>query len=197
MFVAIPRNDRLRDLVEAAIQRLYGDRYGARLASFAPTLLADFDERGQVTCAAGIRFGGENFFFEHYLDRPIEKVLQVHVGGRIDRETIVEVCHLAGNGVSGSLPFVAKLIQFLRTFDTEWAVFTATKPLRGLLQRNHLAMIELGTADRSCVPNPENWGRYFDHDPRIMAVDDRAAFTPRKAVLRPTSHQPEADARIF
>lgn len=197
MFVAIPRHDRLRDLVEAAIQRLYGDRYGVCLSSFAPTLLAEIDESGHVTCAAGIRFGGEKFFFEHYLDRPIEKVLQAHVGAHIERETIVEVCHLAGNGASGSLPFVAKLIQFLRTFDTEWAVFTATKPLRGLLQRNRLAMIELGTAHRSRVPNPENWGRYFDYDPRIMAVDDRAAFTPRKAALRPTAHHPEADARVF
>lgn len=197
MFVVIPRHDRLRDVIEAAIQRLYGDRYGACLSSFAPTLLAELDERGHVTCAAGIRFGGDKFFFEHYLDRPIEKILRARVGGHIERETIVEVCHLAGNGVSGSLPFVAKLIQFLRSFDTEWAVFTATKPLRSLLQRNHLAMIELATADRTRVPDPGCWGHYFDYDPRIMAVDERAALKPQQAVLRPTLRQPETDARFF
>jgi len=58
-------------------------------------------------------------------------------------------------------------------------------------------MIELGTADRNRVPNPESWGRYFDYDPRLMAVDDRAAIEPRKAALRPTSRQFEANARIF
>lgn len=197
MFVAIPRYDRLRDFVEAAIQALYGERYGARLSSFAPTLLAELDERGRVTCAAGIRFGSEKFFFEHYLDRPIEQVLQLHTGGNVERETIVEVCHLAGDGASGSLPFVVQLIQFLRRFDTEWAVFTATKPLRALLRRNRLAMMELGTADRSRVPNPSSWGHYFDYDPRIMAVDDRAALKPGTAVSRAASHQLEADARIL
>lgn len=197
MFVVIPRHDRLRDFVEAAIQRLYGDRYGACLSSFAPTLLAELDEHGQVTCAAGVQFGAEKFFFEHYLDRPIETILQARVDGHIERETIVEVCHLAGDGASGSLPFVAKLIQFLRTFDAEWAVFTATRPLRALLQRSRLAMIELATADRSRVPNPSSWGRYFDYDPRIMAVDDRAALKPGTAILRTSSRQPDANARIF
>lgn len=197
MLVVIPRHDRLRDFVEAAIQRLYGDRYGACLSSFAPTVLAELDERGQVTCAAGVRFGGEKFYFEHYLDRPIETILQARAGAHIERESIVEVCHLAGDGASGSLPFVAKLIQFLRTFDAEWAVFTATKPLRALLQRSRLAMIELATADRSRVPNPSSWGRYFDYDPRIMAVDDRAALKPATAIPRSCSLAPDTNARIF
>ena len=37
-------------------------------------------------------------------------------------------------------------------------------------------MIELARAERSRVKNPNDWGNYYKHDPRVMAVSDRMAF---------------------
>jgi hypothetical protein len=197
MFFVVPRSDRMRSAVEDAIQRLYRKRYDAMLPSFAQTIVAELSETESVECAAGIRFGNETFLSECYLDLPVEQVLQNHTSRKVRRDGIVEICHLAGTGMGRSLSFVERLIELLRAMDTDWAIFTATKPLRSLLQRNKLAMIELGCAERSRVPNPDSWGCYFEHDPRIMAVNHPVTFGPKSVRPRFTSPQLSADARIF
>jgi len=197
MFVVVPRSDRLRSVVEDAIQKLYWNRYEALLSSFAQTIVAELSQSGSVECAAGIRFGSEAFLSECYLDLPMERLLQDQLGRTVHRDKIVEISHLAAPSSGRSLPFVQNLIELLRTRDAEWAIFTATKPLRSLLRRNRLAMIELGCAERSRVPNPESWGHYFKHDPRIMAVSHRTAFEPKRFYYPPASPQLPADARVF
>jgi hypothetical protein len=197
MFVVVPRSDRLRSVVEDAIQKLYWKRYEAFLSSFAQTIVAELSQSGSIECAAGIRFGNEVFFSECYLDVPMERLLQDQLGRTVDRDKIVEVSHLAAPCSGRSLAFVKSLIEMLRTRDAEWAIFTATRPLRSLLRRNRLAMIELGCADRSRVPHPESWGHYFKHDPRIMAVNHRTAFEPKRFYYTFASPQLPADARIF
>ena len=197
MFVVVPRSDRLRSVVEDAIRTLYWKRYEAFLSSFAQTIVAELSQSGSVECAAGIRFGNEAFFSECYLDLPMERLLQDHLGRKVHRDKIVEVSHLAAPSSGRSLPFVKNLIELLRMRDAEWAIFTATRPLRGLLRRNRLGMTELGRADRSRVPNPECWGHYFKHDPRIMAVNHRTAFEPKQFYRAPVSPQQPADARVF
>jgi len=197
MFVVVPRSDRLRSAVEDAIRKRYWERYGAFLSSFARIIVAELSQSGTVECAAGIRFGDEAFFSECYLDLPMELLLRDQFGRTVRRDKIVEVSHLAAPCSGRSLVFVKNLIEMLRTRDAEWAIFTATKPLRGLLRRNRLAMTELGCADRSRVPHPECWGSYFKHDPRIMAVNHRTAFEPRQFYRAPIAPQLPADARIF
>jgi Thermostable hemolysin len=197
MFVVVPRSDRLRSVVEDAIRTLYWTRYEAFLSSFAQTIVAELSPSGSVECAAGIRFGDEAFFSECYLDLPMERLLQDHLGRTVRRDKIVEVSHLAAPCSGRSLVFVKNLIELLRTRDAEWAIFTATKPLRALLRRNRLAMTELGCAERSRVPHPECWGHYFKHDPRIMAVHHRTAFEPKQFYRAPIAPQLPADARIF
>src|ERR1700675_3351565 len=192
MFVVVPGSDRMRCAVEDAIRKLSWKRFGAFLSSFAQTIVAELSQSGSVECAAGIRFGNEAFFSECYLDLPIEQVLHDQLGRTVRRDKIVEVSHLAAPCSGRSLVFVKNLIEMLRTRDAEWAIFTATKPLRGLLRRNRLAMTELGWADRSRGPNPECWGHYFKHDPRIMAVHHRTAFEPKQFYRAPISPQPPA-----
>jgi hypothetical protein len=196
MFVVVPRSDRLRSVVEFEIQRLYRKRYGAVLESFAPTMVAELTQAGDVECAAGIRFGHEALFLECYLDRPIEQVLEHRLCFEVERGRIVEVCHLAGAGPGRSLTFVRKLIALLRAVEAEWAIFTATRPLRHLLERSGLSLVELGVATIHRAPRPETWGSYFEHDPRIMAVDHRTASEPKRLI--PAFMPPQVtDARFF
>jgi hypothetical protein len=196
MFVVVPRSDRLRSVVEFEIQRLYLRRYGAVLDSFAPTLVAELSQRGDVECVAGIRFGHEPLFLECYLDRPIEQVLEDRLCSEAERSRIVEVCHLAGAGPGTSLTFVRKLIALLQGIEAEWAIFTATKPLRHLLRRSGLSLVELGVATIDRVPRPQTWGTYFEHDPRIMAVGAQTASGLKRLIPAFMPH-PATDARIF
>ena len=196
MFIMVSRHGRRRSAVESLIRQLYWTRYRA-IPSFTSTLVAELDDAGHVECAAGIRFSKEPFFSECYLDRPIEDVLRTRLGRNVHRDQIVEVCHLAGNKPGGSLPFVEKVIDLLRGMDSEWAIFTAIRPLRDLLRRNRLAMVELGLADQHRVPDPDNWGSYFEHDPRIMAVSHSTAFGSRHFPVFCSVTPSDTDARIF
>jgi Thermostable hemolysin len=196
MFVVVSRHDRRRSAVENLIRQLYWRRYRA-VPSFASTIVAELDHTGRVECAAGIRFGEESFFSECYLDRPIEEVLRTRVGQRVCREQMVEVCHLAGTKPGRSAPFIESLIDLLRGMGSEWAIFTAIKPLRNLLQRNRLAMVELALADKRRVPDPGSWGSYFEYDPRIMAVSHGTAFGSGRLRVCPSVMPSAADARIF
>ena len=47
--------DAQRPAVEDFIRRVYDERYGARVAHFAPTLVSLADARGDVVAAAGYR----------------------------------------------------------------------------------------------------------------------------------------------
>jgi Thermostable hemolysin len=196
MFIAVPRSDRLRPVVECEIQRLYWKRYGACLASFAPTIVAELNDAGNVECAAGIRFADERLFLECYLDQPIEMVLQDYLGSLVKRDRIVEVCHLAGAGSGRSLVFVRKLIALLRDMEAEWAIFTATRPLRYLLAKSGLSMIELGRASIRCVSRPDIWGSYYENDPRIMAVGGATPHDAKRTCPFVTPSQ-GTDAHVF
>lgn len=196
MFVVVSRQDRRRAAVENLIAQLYWARYQA-VPSFASTMVAEVTAGGGVEFAAGIRFGEEPFFSECYLDQPIEEVLQGRIGRKVRRDQMVEVCHLAGTKPGRSSPFVEKLAQLLREVKSEWAIFTAVKPLRNLLQRNCLKMLELAVADKSRVSNLRNWGNYFDHDPRIMAVSHCTGFAPKRFNLLQSRTTSPLDAQIF
>ena len=196
MFVLVPRFDRLRSVVESEIQRLYRKRYGAVLETFAPVLVAELTQAGTVECAAGFRFGHEPLFLECYLDGPIEEILEHHLCSQFERSRIVEVCHLAGAGTGCSLRFVRNLIATLEATEVEAAIFTATRPLRHLLGRSGLSLVELGVATIHRVPRPETWGSYFEHDPRIMAIGPRTTVALKRPIPAIIPHR-AADARVF
>jgi hypothetical protein len=184
-FVVVPRASNLREAVEDAIRRRYWADHAADLRSFPDVLVAEVSSSGIVECAAGLRFGPRALFSEHYLDLPIEVALGREVGHGVDRTGIVEVCHLVAARAGRALPFVARLIEFVRGAEAEWAIFTATRALRHLLRRSGVDMIELARAESDRVPNPDDWGSYFERDPRVMAVSRLAVAGPPR--LRPAA----------
>jgi hypothetical protein len=173
-FAVVSRSSELRGAVEAAIRARYWADYRALLRIWPATLVADLSATARVECAAGIRFARQTLFAEHYLEDPVELALRREAGAAIERERIVEVCHLVAPRAGSALAFVRRLIDFICAADADWAIFTATQPLRHLLARNRIVMIELARADRHRVPDAGDWGCYFDHDPRVMAVSRHA-----------------------
>lgn len=180
-FLAVTRSADLRSAVEDEIRKIYWDRYAARLSSFPSALLAEVNPSGVIECAAGIRFGFQGLFSECYLDQPVEETLSHRFGRAVDRDHVVEVCNLIATTSGRSLSFIQRLIEFVEMADAEWAIFTATSTLRRLLQRSGFKMTELTRAERSRVNNPGDWGCYYEHDPRVMAVSHDMAFACKRS----------------
>jgi len=196
-FAVVPRSDPLRARVEQGIRAVYWQHFSAQPAPFPETLVALLTSSWSFDCAAGIRFATEPFFSECYLDDRAEAVLERRFGVQVRRAQIIEVCNLAANASGQSLSFVTKIIEFADLAGADWAIFTATRPLRVLLERNRLALTELARARPHRVDNPVSWGSYYECDPRVVAVDRKAAL--RFMRLRSASPQAavQADARVL
>ena len=169
-FSVVTPSDHLRARVEDEIRTTYWERFQARLNRLPRTLVASVSTSGIIECAAGVRFSEHDFFSECYLDLPVEIALQHRFGLPVQRNRIIEVCNLAGRKPGRSQSFIASFIEFAESDEFDWVIFTATKSLRALLERSGLRMTQLGRAERFRVANPSDWGSYYEHDPRVMAV---------------------------
>ena len=168
--VAYDEGDTRRTRVESFVQQVFADRHGACITSFMPTLLALEGRGGKVCGVVGFRNAhAAPLFLERYLAQPIETELQRRTGQSIGRERIVEVGNLASLSCRAAFHLVAILPRVLIERGNQWIVFTATSAVRDILEKFHAPMIELASASRDRVGNAEEWGRYYDCDPRIMA----------------------------
>ena len=60
-------------------------------------------------------------------------------------------------------------LRILLADGNQWIVFTATAAVRGMLARFHAPVIELARATRDRLEDGDDWGRYYDNDPRVIA----------------------------
>ena len=135
-----------------------------------PTLLALEGQRGRVCGVVGFRnAAAEPLFLERYLNQPVELVLAEHVGDTVERGQIVEVGNLASLSCRAACHLVAALPRILLAEGNQWIVFTATAAVRGMLARFHAPVIELARATRDRLEDGDDWGRYYDNDPRVIA----------------------------
>ena len=159
----------LRRAVEVFIDATYARSYGARVQKFPRTLLAQISDDKSVLSAAGWRLADE-FFSECYLDAPVETLLGALTHRPVSREKVFEVTSLASRVPHSVGSFLRKIVACGEAAGFEWAFFTATEPLRSLLQRLDMALVPLGKAERSRVAHPEDWGTYYEFAPNVFAV---------------------------
>lgn len=168
--IIIPRDGNLRPKAEQLIIEVYAQHYGARITAFPDTLIARIDTDSSIECAAGMRFAADGFFSEAYLDAPIEVLLSALRHPAVRREKIFEVTSLASRAPHLVGSFLRKIIACGEAAGFEWAFFTATEPLRALLERLGLGLAPLADANRSRAPNTDTWGSYYLFGPRVYAV---------------------------
>lgn len=164
----------LRPKVEDAIRTVFSGEFGARVRVLPHTLAALLDENGTLLSAAGLRFERDGFFSEHYLDQPVERILSRCAGMAVSRSQVVEIGSMAGFRPATSLLLVDLVARRCLDNGLSWAIFTATNRLRAMLRRSRIATIDLAAASRDRVPDPEAWGGYYLHDPRVVAVHGSA-----------------------
>jgi len=179
--ILTPRGGGLRPAAEALIAEVYALHYAARITTFPDTLVSMVGG-GDIHCIAGLRFAADGFFSEVYLDQPVDAVLSALHHSPVRREKIFEVTSLASRTPHMVGAFLRKIIACGEAAGFEWAFFTATAPLKVLLERLKLPLAFLAKADRSRVANPEAWGSYYSLAPQVFAVhrDDISACTERQ-----------------
>src|SRR5512134_1601465 len=80
--------------VEAFVQAIYREHYGAAIRHWAPTLVGLW-QRGTLVAAAGYRRATDALFLERYLAAPVDESIGAKTGIAATRESICEVGHFA------------------------------------------------------------------------------------------------------
>lgn len=156
-----------RARVEQFIRAVYARRYGARLAEFAPLLVAR-TLGDEIVAAAGYRPATEALFLEQYLDHPIE----FYLGGQVavDRGCIAEVGHLSATRPGEGRRLMVQIAAHLATLGIDWVASTVTIELRRIMYRLGLGATCLAPARAERLRSTATtWGRYYEHQPLVMA----------------------------
>lgn len=161
-----------RTTVEDFVRHAFARKHGARIRSFMPTLFALEGSEQRVCGVAGIRSAGaEPLFLERYLPRPIELILEDRTGAPVKREQIVEVGNLASLSCRAAFHLVAMLPRLLTDRGHLWVTFTATDAVRDILGKFKAPIMDLSGATADKVAElGDDWGRYYESNPRVMAA---------------------------
>lgn len=179
-----------RSELERYVQAAFLAKHGAVVRTFMPTLLAFRDRGAVLRGVVGVRGADEErLYLEQYLDRPVEDALGTALAARgiagVQRARIAEVGNLAGNNCRAAVRMVAHIPAYLASHGYQWIVFTATGALRQILAGFGAPLVELARADGSSVATAsDEWGRYYETDPRVYAgcladADRLAGFAHR------------------
>jgi len=171
-----------RQVAEGWVKRVYFHAYRARLEHFYPWLLAITNRLGRFVSVAGIRPAASfSLFSEHYLDRPVEELLQV------PRQGIVEVGNLAPTSPGQARAMITTVTAFLHGAGFRQVVFTAVPQLFNAFRRLGLEPHELAPALPHRVPGGAGeWGSYYAAGPRVYHGDissGHAALSEQGACL--------------
>ena len=176
LFLAPPDSPR-RAVFETFIRERFAAQHDARVRQFMPCLLGLEDSDGQLLGAVGLRSGAVRpLFLERYLQQPVEAVIATQHGLTPPaREQLVEVGNLAADSPGAARLLIVALTDLLVVMGYRWVCFTGTPGLLNSFQRLGLTPLALGSADPACMGEElADWGRYYDHQPQVMAGDIQA-----------------------
>ena len=168
--------------VETFVRARYREIHGADVRQFLPVLLVLRGPGGRIAGVAGYRdAASEALFLEHYLDQPAEQVLAAHFQRKVARHEIAEIGNFACASCRASKDLVACLMEFLDQRGYVWAMFTGTRLIRQIMQHMGIDAQELVPAQRSRLCNSvDDWGSYYECDPRVVA-----GLVPTSVATRP------------
>jgi hypothetical protein len=168
--VVLTNDDARRRSAEELIRETYAARYGARLETFSFRIIALLDNRDEPLCAAGLRLVDDGFLSERYLNAPVEEVVSRISTRPVNRSAIFEVTTLASRAPLATAEFISEIGTFGEEAGFEWSFFTLTRRLHLMISRLGIAPTFLGEADRRRIPDSEQWGTYYDCEPKVYAV---------------------------
>jgi len=161
-----------RQETEQFIRQAYRRIFGAELNSFYRSIITLHDNQERIVGAVGARHAmGQVLFTEQYLMQPAQKLISEQSGQLITRDRVVELGNLSVVRPALTYPFISMIGRWLQGYSVDWLLFCLTGSLRRLFSRSGIPMLDLGSADRSFLhPTSDNWGSYYNCDPRVMAA---------------------------
>lgn len=179
-----------RQEAERFIAATFARMHGARITEFMPTLLGLRDDQGQLYCACGLRSGSTPLFIEHYLDKPVQTVLQHETGADnvIRREHVVEVGNLAVTAPGSARELIAELTRYLARSPYQWVVCAALAALRNAFLRLGIPLVTLAPAPIEALPEASRaaWGSYYQNNPQVIAINVQASAQALRLAERRT-----------
>jgi len=164
---------RRRD-AEDFVRGVFFNAYRARLNAFYPLLVSIAYPDDEYAAVAGVRpAGGEALFSEHYLDEPIEKILNV------ERHKIVEIGNLAPASAGQARWLICTLTAFLTGAGFTHVVFTAVPRLQNAFRRMGLPLTKHADARQEQLPEHQaaEWGSYYESKPAVFSGDIRVGHS--------------------
>lgn len=127
------------------------------------------NERALPKATLGYRVASDGpLFLEAYTSEPIEKVVSSALGRAIGRSDIVEIGCLAAERSPALVKLWREAAEAL-CGRHEIAVATLTRPLRTMLSRIGVPLVQLVRADPAKVADSLSWGSYYELDPVVCA----------------------------
>lgn len=168
-----------RRRVEDFITAIYKHSYGADITVRYPILMSVRNEGGDILAALGFRYAeDEPLFLEQYTSAPIETLLDC------PRKNIVEIGNLASAGQGASVFLFAALASYLHHRNIRYAAVTGTDFLHRYFEKIGLNPRRLCNADMAALRSGgENWGTYYDTNPRVLAGSVEAGVKRLKNLL--------------
>jgi len=162
--------------VERLIRDSYIRRYSATVRDLPSRLVAVFGPDAEPLAACGILNSQSGFFSEYYLDQPIERHVSQACTIPIERGQIIEVVSLAGTSAPAVRRLMQDVIESIQRMGRSAGVFTSSTVLKTMIERIGVPALRIADADRARVPNPEDWGRYYDDKPSVFVVPSRTTI---------------------
>ncbi|MEK9920114.1 MAG: thermostable hemolysin [Luminiphilus sp.] len=167
-----------RHSIESLIQEKFQSVHGAKIETCLPHLFSIRAAGESASGAVGIReMETQGGLLERYLDKPVELILSQITGNVVSRSCILEVGNLAAESIPVAVLLIAFLCDEAQRRCRSHAVFTGTQALRMALKRARVPYFTIQAADADRLGSERNqWGRYYNCDPQIMAVDVAAGL---------------------
>lgn len=146
---------------------LVGRKYREVFGASVKAGYAEWMSRGQAAALGYRRAGSDPLFLESYLDEPVEAMASRAFGRAIERTAIVEIGNFAADNALAMVDLWGSAANDLGA-ASEVAAATLTAPLRRMLQRIGLPLVEIASARPERLgPDARHWGSYFAQDPVI------------------------------
>lgn len=164
-----------REAIEHFVAQRFAAEYGAHLTHFMPLLVALQDADGNVLAIAGVRSAlMESLFLEHYLDHPIEQVLQRNGMRSVSRHHIVEMGNLAAVKPGYTRYLFAAMTDLLLAWDFQWLTCTGVIAVRNLFRRLDMEPTVIAPALPHRIPDAsKHWGNYYEKNPQVLTGEIR------------------------
>ncbi|MEJ2535386.1 MAG: thermostable hemolysin [Gammaproteobacteria bacterium] len=162
-----------RDAAQAFIHDAYARVFDADVRDYFPSIITLKDRANGLRGAVGARYAfGQPLFLEQYLHGPVTDLISERTRTPVARDGVVELGNLSVTRPAMTYPFMSLLGGWLRDVGIEWLVFSLTATLRRLFERAGVTMVDLAPADPTRLqPSSTRWGAYYQHDPRIVAIE--------------------------